>query len=1167
MRTPLLLRQSPVLLNPRLFPSDGALQAHFDGLGGGHLEATKAGLYDKAKYLVANNQFTIPAADGGGSISWLRGVWSIGAAFRYSGFISDLDPSQDVATAPNYLANKQSSLNSWSYGAGATLTLTLSGGTVTAAAVDIGGSGYAVGNIIPANGGNDDCTLTVASVDTSGAILTLTVTTPGAGYTGTAATTLPAINRVGKTVVTLPRAIADSSQIQGYYCYRTGALTVKGDALSGYPNLHTSAEGKDYGSANDGDNYCAGALYYAWKVTGRPQYKTLADRILATQLIRGYGVGQVTTFDLPFDAQQGNSGIYNYFNGGATWVWGTAQTPDGLNLRALRVQATMPVATSSPYPSAGWGTWPSWPVTTQSPFLSYSFDFWGDGSLNQIQLSTNIADPAVDASNVVYGFCCLPADARVLRHFEVQLADFWQVANVIYNGDRTNTYSGASSSDGSATLATVVLDANGPSGYHGFLALECRVGSTSAYANFYFGSNNPAFDSSGATSLRMDLKSSVGQTVNVTITDAANASFTYALTATTTDTLVDIPISSFTPASGIVHPVKQISLQPQSNDCTLRVNNIRFAGAQDIVTLENTTQPVRLLNGFAFALQSYGAYDIYWKNNSINQTQQNPYPGISRYTYGWYKYGNFYGAGSWQGPIAPGYLWLLGWVLADTRFPQGTLARYADGSSFDYSGLPVAIAMRRFILDAQQAYATQFPSQVPGLSVTKFGPWGWESTGASGYVAGQLVPSAEHPYGILNNFYFDQDGDWYGYQFRVYVSCAEDYFVSGDYTAKKVLDTFVAWVAATFTYDAATKKVTLPATIGQDGTISNGRPIYGAACAAEALIYKYWRDGDATAALWATRLLDDIHTNYKITTLGAIGGIYVKSNGENYTYATATLSDPTGTGVTCTPYIAGGKITHIGIDGATPTGSTGGGGGTGTYPTGNTGGLHGTGYTSPTVTLTGDGTGAEAIAVLSDRLVGAYDPQHTGWEVAEVGKLLGMLVNGRTALATPLHTFSVPSYVAQDYADLWSFYEANTGADRPCIRQQEFLPLHEYTWSSYHWFANVENPVNYDSNQGSSRDTHTDGDIWTESIGPSLFYAVDRVQADADNRWLAQITQLLQDMGDTHLATPSPGVSNIQHLYDGGSADLGDVSSPPALYADMGVISGPFPFYPINLGA
>lgn len=199
------------------------------------------------------------------------------------------------------------------------------------------GTGYAVGDIVPINGGGNNAHVTVTSVDANGGITTVGSLVGGTGYTtGTNKTTNIAVNLASTTRVTLAKAIADGTPVQVFYTYRDGSTTGKGAAIGGWPNLHTCEAKNDYGTANDGDNYIAKELYKIYRLIGIDACKSLADRIIAAQLAAGAGPGQYYTFDIPLEAEQDGGGLYHYFND-TTWTWEIKPLPDGSGLRGLNI--------------------------------------------------------------------------------------------------------------------------------------------------------------------------------------------------------------------------------------------------------------------------------------------------------------------------------------------------------------------------------------------------------------------------------------------------------------------------------------------------------------------------------------------------------------------------------------------------------------------------------------------------------------------------------------------------------------------------------------------------------------------------------------------------------------------------------------------------------------
>lgn len=118
-------------------------------------------------------------------------------------------------------------------GTGAALTATLAAsGSVRSAAVNAGGSGYSVDDVLSV-AGTTPATFTVASVDEDGAVLTITRTTVGAGFVDAtaAATTVAPAGGTGCTLdILAERAVASVTVVNGGQAYVLPHITVVGAA-------------------------------------------------------------------------------------------------------------------------------------------------------------------------------------------------------------------------------------------------------------------------------------------------------------------------------------------------------------------------------------------------------------------------------------------------------------------------------------------------------------------------------------------------------------------------------------------------------------------------------------------------------------------------------------------------------------------------------------------------------------------------------------------------------------------------------------------------------------------------------------------------------------------------------------------------------------------------
>lgn len=885
------------------------------------------------------------------------------------------------------------------------------------------------------------------------------------------------INQIGQTVITCTSAVGIGTQVQVYYSYRTGERTIRGQAVGGWPQLHLAAN-EAYGTANDGDCYIIDALYYLYQLTNDVKYKNIADRILVALLEWGGAQGQKLLFEIPLSAEESGSGIYDYYGSNATWNWEIISKPNASG-KCLMITANLPGAPDYGY--AGWGWWPEWPITIESPINGFKFEIYGDGTGKQIEVSTNIDPNGLPIGDVFFVFPMLAEDINKWRTFSITQSDLLKLSNIVFDGDRapfggsrwiTYWVDGLGST---ASLSIATLDNEGPNGIHRFYVQQFTWNRVSGgWVGFSFDADSSAL-STGTATLKMTFYSSVATTYDITIKDANNILFIYILSASMGWQNISIPWTIF--GAGIVHPIKEIKIDDiGAASGTLQFDDVSYDSLISMAS-SNPTQ----MKGLQFALKSYGSYTIYFDNIEIVQTAIDPYPAIPRWTYKWLYKDGYYGKGAWRGPSSSAYLWFAGIYL----------------SGETYNDIPLYQTILQFHKDSQDAYKIQFPSTTKGLVVQKYGRWGWDSL-KSGYVAGSQVAS------VLNKFYWsDTEDDWHGYQWRSALTIARHYYLTRDIIiTKPILDNWMNWInTGGVQYNVTTGRCDFPTNINYNGTLTyEYSTSYGHICMAAVCIYKYWVDGDSIAYTWYRRFLDDLHNRIKITAAGYVEGINVSEEGSGYTSTpTIIFTGGGGSGAAATANLSGGKIITITVT------------------------ANGTGYTStPTISFSGGGgSGAVANAYLINDLYGAYDDNPTGWEHGEMGNTLAMLINGARPGGTISYPLSATANDIQDFIDLHDFYIRTARDFRPSMMTTSWIPFHEYTTSSWHIGKGIENPI--------YRDTHIDGDLWTESLGPTLSFATEWARYSGDWSWVNTLYSLIEELtgNQTTLGTPQLGIWGI----------------------------------------
>lgn len=574
-------------------------------------------------------------------------------------------------------------------------------------------------------------------------------------------------------------------------------------------------------------------------------------------------------------------------------------------------------------------------------------------TVKKLLLTTNI-DPAKAASGDVGVLIPLiPNDAGRSKQFSIAAADLWKLGNVVYDaGHKDFSYSASYGSN--VHSLTDWLDSVNEKYIKQF---EWNFSTNpTGYAGFYFGAASGS--SAGTTGLNFDFYSTVAGNVEFTAKDASLVSHTVTKAVVVGWQAFSIPwigaVGTGFSQTTFAHPAAEFSVEPADTLASglIRIDAVRYDA---ILTMAGSSPTV--LNGVQFAIEKIEPgmkqYNIRIDRIKINQTvvdgpaaYPDRYMGIPRYTYKWR--GDGYGA--WRGPSAVGYNWLAGWTESGIVNPDNSAV--------------LSTAMLQMMYDSQQAYVTQFPTKQIGPFVPRYGRASWESLDQGGYVAGVWTDNT------YNKWYWPDTDDWYGYTMRALLSVAQHYYLTESAQAKTILDNWMAWLDVYIIADGAYWQP--PSGYGNDGVPTyTYKPVYAYACIAASCIYKYWIDGDALALKWYRRMLDTIYATKRLTATGTCAGISRTTEGGGYTAASVAFTVNSGaTAPTATAVIAGGKVVRYTVN--TP----------------------GSGITSISAEVTGDGIGATCNPYLSDLLVGAFDDNHSGWEIAEIFNTYAMLING-----------------------------------------------------------------------------------------------------------------------------------------------------------------------------
>ncbi|GLR26506.1 DUF2460 domain-containing protein [Limnobacter litoralis] len=923
------------------------------------------------------------------------------------------------------------------------------------------------------------------------------------------------------TTIPVLASVAVGTQLQAYYSYRDGTRSIKGQAVAGYPSLHTDPY---QGTANDGDNYLMHSLYHAYHTSLDEKYRDLADRIGLALLDAGRFDSNHFAFSIPFSAAGGQVGFYSY---------NAPTTPFAVDNDAFGLNIKTTVNTGGPpYNYAGFGLWPTIPIIDGFPFRSLDIRMIGDGSGRKLPVNLNIAPDKGADGDYYYQMNMLPQDSYASVLYSIKPADLWKSDNVVYDSAHQDfSYVGTYGSD----VATLQDFADVPRKRMLKRFNYNFAGNGSGYAGMYMGPASASSESSDG--LHVSVYSAHDAVATLTATDSADVDHVVylflrqgwtdlvipwvgSIPATPISTLPEYPEILYYPQvqnpdlaglyfgadqvgfsqTAFTHPMSQIAF-----DAVYKMYSIE---SPLIFGLRNKGVPLKNIPGLssafyipgsdantvAFDAMSYGSVvtmadvtpslfnglQISFPSNDLG-TEYNVtfnaidfqidvldgpvsdptrYQGIPRYTYKWQVSNGFVGYGSWRGPSSPGYLWASGWHFSGIVNPD--------------NGRAMSAMILDFLEDAQNEYKVWFPDKQIGPFLPRYGRTSWEALNTPGYVKGVFQS------GTLNTWYYPDFDDWYGYTYRALLSVAQYYFYTRSAQAKSILDNWMAWLDVYIIADG--DYWWPPSAFNNDGTVGyTYHPVYAYTCIASACILKYWVDGDPLAQKWYRRLLDDMFARQRQTATGGLAGIYPTAEGSGYTFANLVFTVNAGaTAPVATAFIAGGKITHYEV----------------TDP--------GSGITSLTFTIDGDGSGAAGNAYLNDDLVGAFSDSHAGWELSEIFNTYAMVVLGDRPGGTVSYPITPTADDIAAFEGLIDFYIRTSRDARPSACTAHWMPLHEWRVDPYHNGAGIENPM--------ISDTHAKGAMWTETIGPTFFAAVEYARYTSDWSWVDALYSLVLEL-------------------------------------------------------
>ncbi len=759
------------------------------------------------------------------------------------------------------------------------------------------------------------------------------------------------VNNPTNTVITLGAGLANGTQGQVYYYASDGVVLTKNAPYNTWPCWVPCYYNRAYNAAPDSDPKIALTAFEAMGWFGDPVQCAIGREIMArlVEYLSFTNAAPVDDFTEGFYDRRGGS-FFKAFGGGAT--------VDSMNTvnNALVVVATTVVA--------GWALWGKGLTTDISLANNFIINFAGQYSQKRYLIT-------IKASDNSYHYAAFPDMSFNFTKYTLPLTGFLKNDKMVYDGDRRFddpawAFNGDGDSGGTVDdFYLNVMEGIIPR-YFG-KRLTWTLGATGTWYQFYC-APGVGVSSTGTADINFYIKGTIAGTVSIMVYDNGDEIYYKDVAVTTAWQRLSIPWAQFVKYpwyqpptqdnNGVLnHPIKQVVMKvsPPYYAGTFYLADIRYDTPGNVKAYAE-------IKSYQFDFPKPGTFTGKWDYIYFDvPTTNKAYSNAIRFSYQWNNAALPLG---WMGPAYTGY-----------QVP----------AAFYRRSMPtIAEAQALFLKAGQDEYASRY-----GVAAGPFMPV-------------YLVNSPENKdYGTLDTWTWngpDPNTNWAGFQYRALAGLAHYYWLSGSVTAKAMLDNWMTWLNARITDvgpgDGIHHNYETPGVFVKDtGTFTSYASPYFHAMIAEAMIFKYWRDGDAVALTWYRRLLDDLIYN-RVNKTGA------------------------------------------------KTGS----------------------WTNGSYTL--------------------------GFENAQVGSTLGMLINGRqgAAITYPLGASGAD---ITTFTNLYAYFTGNVGSAKPCaLSSDDWLPLHAYESFIGQFIA--------------------DGSVTSEGIATAYSFAVDYAKYSGDHAWLNKLKDFIK---------------------------------------------------------
>lgn len=648
-------------------------------------------------------------------------------------------------------------------------------------------------------------------------------------------------------------SLSNGTDVQVFFTAKDGVVLEINEAYAKWPDHSKSYPDGIYGSAPESCSRIALAALDGYNWFNDDRFKLIADKI--TDTLKEY-------IDLAYNRpvlNDFNDGLFDKKRGGGFWhVVGSGGVL--VNYSANSGYLTVEVDVSSNFAYALWGYTHALEIQDITSSNNFVFDFAGENNQSRylITVQTSGGDKFYAGyADVSSGW--LP--------YSMPTSSFLRKDQLVYDGDRQ--YATGWSTWGNGDSSGTIMEISNPSSEDNItryfskkLDWTLNSGTSRTFSITPLSTNT----SSGRNGINLFIRSDVStRQVRLRVRDAGDEDYIYDyLDVSTVANRITLVWSDFIKNPGyqppsqdnngiLDHPIKSILFDVTSltgTSGTFEIWDVRYDNPVDNLT------DFPIVDTYQFDFDSNAIYKGRWDNVGFDLPPIVVTHGqVTLFSYQW---NNEKIKDRWMGPAYPGY--------------QGYFPIFQQQGETD-----IAQAHVNFLEAAQDAYVNSYGG------------------GKGPFMPVYLTNLPENKqWGTLDTWVWDgpdASTGWGGFQYMALSGIARYYFLTGAADAKAILDNWMSYLDTRITQVSSgtyPKYETPDNFVRETNSYTMAYKPFYHGLIAEAMIFKYWRDGDAIANSWHRRLLDDLTQN-RVATSGDITGAWSYSGGGINAYSNAQV--------------------------------------------------------------------------------------------------------------------------------------------------------------------------------------------------------------------------------------------------------------------------------------